>query len=182
MSRLHTTTRCPRWVTRHRLLALLALLSAGLMMALRWAGADAGFQSTVLQVPFDERFNGYDPEQALAVVAGMDTLQYRAYLRYRLLDLLLPWTLGACLSGCLCQLQARRLARLGWLAAAVDTLENLLLWDMMLQDSAPATLVHLASGVTQLKWVVYGLTLGVLGVVAAQRMLRRSASAEQGDG
>lgn len=164
--------RCPPSLARGRTLLLLLLMSLGLLAALRWSGADAGFAGTVLLRPFDERIDGYDPGQALAVMTGMDTLQYRAYLRYRLLDLLLPWTLGALLAGSLCALGAPRLARAGWVAAVVDTLENLLLWNLMLQDNASVALVQAASAITQLKWVVYGLTLGLLGVVLARRLLR----------
>ena len=55
--------------------------------------------------------------------------------------------------------------------ALADTLENLALWTVMLQDAASPAVVHLASGLTQLKWVVYGLSLGLLGVVMARRWL-----------
>jgi len=168
--------RCHPALVHGRTLVLLLLVSLGLLAALRWSGADAGFGATVLQRPFDERIDGYDPGQALAVMAGMDTLQYRAYLRYRLLDLLLPWTLGALLAGSLCALGAPRLARAGWVAAVVDTLENLMLWYLMLQDNASVALVQAASAITQLKWVVFGLTLGMLGVVLAQRLLRSAAA------
>ncbi|MBN8487108.1 MAG: hypothetical protein J0M20_05155 [Burkholderiales bacterium] len=168
--------RCAPALLRGRTLVLLLLLSLGLLAALRWSGADAGFGGTVLLRPFDERIDGYDPGQALSVMAGMDTLQYRAYLRYRLLDLLLPWTLGALLAGSLCALGAPRLARAGWVAAVVDTFENLVLWYLMLQDSASVAVVQAASAFTQLKWVVYGLTLGMLGVVLAQRLLRSATA------
>jgi hypothetical protein len=168
--------RCPAALAQGRTLALLLLLSLGLLAALRWSGADAGFAGTVLLRPFDERIDGYDPGQALAVMGGMDTLQYRAYLRYRLLDLLLPWILGALLAGSLCALGAPRLARAGWVAAVVDTLENLVLWYLMLQDTASVAVVQAASVITQFKWVVYGLTLGVLGVVLAQRLLRSATA------
>lgn len=168
--------RCHPTLVHGRTLVALLLLSLGLLAALRWSGADAGFGATVLQRPFDERIDGYDPGQALAVMAGMDTLQYRAYLRYRLLDLLFPVVLGALLAGSLCAMGAPRLARMGLLAAAVDTLENLMLWYLMLQDNASAGVVQAASALTQLKWVVFGLTLGVLGVVAAQRVLRGASA------
>ncbi len=159
-----------------RTLLALALTVAALLLALHWTGASAGFASTVLGKPFDERLNGYDPAQALAVIAGMDTPQYRAYLRYRLLDLPLPWVLGAWMTGALTLLGAHRLAWVGLAVALVDTLENLALWTVMLQDAASAAVVHLASGLTQLKWVVDGLSLGLLGVVMARRWLLAPAA------
>lgn len=161
-------------LAERRVMGGLALLAGLLLLAQHFTGAAAAFSHTPMQMPFDERIGGYSLEQVQALFRQWSNNELAAYWRYRLLDLPLPWALGAVAVGLLRRSGTPRLAVLGWLAASVDTLENLALWDMLLQPGAfSASQIQLASVLTQAKWVAYGLLLGALAVVTVIHWLQR---------
>jgi hypothetical protein len=171
-SRARRSGLAERWV-----MAALALLAGLLLAAQHFTGAAAAFAHTPLQMPFDERISGYSLEQVQALFRQLSDGELAAYWRYRLLDLPLPWALAAVAVGLLRRSGTPRLAVLGWLAAGVDTLENMALWCMLLEPEAfSPSQIQLASVVTQAKWVVYGLLLATLAVVAVIHWMQRGRS------
>jgi hypothetical protein len=169
-----------RWLLRDRVLGAVAaaVFVAIVLYQAPWSpAASVHFHDLVGAPPFDERPGGYTLQDVRLAFDRLGAQGLAGYKAYRALDMLFPWLLGALVSGVMLRLDAARATMWPWLAATADTAENVALVAMLATRDAPSPeLVQWASGLTQLKFALYGIMLAMLLAVGARHAWRRRAA------
>ena len=136
--------------------------------------ASARFAALAGAPPFDERPAGYTLSGVLAAFHKLGPQGLADYQAYRAVDLVFPWLLCALVAAVMLRLDAARATMWPWLAAIADTVENALQYRILAtRDDLSPELVQFASGVTQLKFVLYALMLVMLLAVGARTLWRQ---------
>ena len=136
--------------------------------------ASAHFIAFTGAPPFDERPAGYTLSGVLADFHKLGAPGLADYRAYRAVDLVFPWLLCALVAAVMLRLDAARATMWPWLAAIADTVENALQYRILAtRDDLSPELVQFASGVTQLKFVLYALMLVMLLAVGARTLWRQ---------
>ena len=165
-----------RLLLRPGVLAGIAVLVFLCIALFQWPAspaASAHFTAIAGAPPFDERPAGYTLSGVLAAFRLLGAQGLADYQAYRAVDLVFPWLLCALVAAVMLRLGAARATMWPWLAASADTLENALQYRILAtRDDLSPELVQWASGVTQLKFVLYALMLAMLLAVGARALWR----------
>ena len=165
------------WLLRPRVMAVIAVavfVCIALFQAPASPAASARFAARAGAPPFDERPVGYTLSGVLAAFHKLGPQGLADYQAYRAVDLVFPWLLCALVAAVMLRLDAARATMWPWLAAIADTVENALQYRILAtRDDLSPELVQFASGVTQLKFVLYALMLVMLLAVGARTLWRQ---------
>jgi hypothetical protein len=166
-----------QWLLRPRVMAgiaVLVFLCIALFQTPGSPAASAHFAALAGAPPFDERPAGYTLSGVLAALHSLGAQGLADYQLYRAVDLVFPWLLCALVAAVMLRLGAARATMWPWLAAIADTLENVLQYRILVtRDDLSPELVQWASGVTQVKFVLYALMLVMLLAVGARALWRQ---------
>ena len=155
-------------------IAVLVFLCIALFQAPGSPAASAHFAALAGAPPFDERPAGYTLSGVLAAFHQLGAQGLADYAIYRAVDLVFPWLLCALVAAVMLRLGAARATLWPWLAAIADTVENALQYRILVtRDDLSPELVQWASGVTQVKFVLYALMLAMLLAVGARALWRQ---------
>ena len=135
--------------------------------------ASGHFGALAGAAPFDERPAGYTLSGVLEAFRLLGPQGIAGYTAYRGVDLVFPWLLCGLVAAVMLRIDAPLATLFAWLAATADTIENVLLWRILLtRDDLSPPLVQWASVATQVKFALYAAMLVAL-VVAGVRLLWR---------
>ncbi len=135
--------------------------------------ASGHFGALAGAAPFDERPAGYTLSGVLEAFRLLGPQGIAGYTTYRCVDLAFPWLLCGLVAAVMLRIDAPLATLFAWLAATADTIENVLLWRILLtRDDLSPPLVQWASVATQVKFALYAAMLVAL-VVAGVRLLWR---------
>jgi len=166
-----------RWLLRPRVLAGIAIAVFACIVLFQLPAspaASAHFVEFTGAAPFDERPAGYTVSGVLLAFQQLGARGLGDYEAYRAVDLVFPWLLCALVAAVMLRLDAARATMWPWLAAVADTTENALQYAILLtRDDLSPELVQWASGVTQVKFVLYALMLLMLLAVGARALWRQ---------
>jgi hypothetical protein len=166
-----------RWLLRPTVLRALAIavFVAIALFQMPWSpAASSHFVDLVGAPPFDERPAGYSVS---AVMEGFRRLGPEGlvhYKAYRVLDFVFPWLLCALVAAVMLRIDAARATMWPWIAAVVDTAENVAQVAILATRTDPAPeLVQWASFLTQAKFVAYAVMLLMLLAVGVRYVRRQ---------
>src|SRR6201996_8781808 len=145
------------------------------LFQLPWSpAAGAHFTALTGAAPFDERPAGYTLSGVLADYRQLGAPGLFDYACYRAVDAVFPWLLCGLVAAVMLRLDAARATMWPWLAAIADTAENVLQFRILVtRDDLSPELVQWASGITQVKFVLYALMLAMLLAVGARALWRQ---------
>jgi len=170
-----------RWLLRPGVLVAIALAVFACIVGFQLPASPAAsvhFIERTGSPPFDERPAGYTLSGMLRDYHALGGEGLADYTAYRTLDLVFPWLLCGLVAAVMLRLDAARATLWPWLAALADTAENVALWRLLLtRDDASPELAIWASGLTQLKFALYGVMLLMLLAVGARFLWRTRRAA-----
>ena len=166
-----------RWLLRPHVMAGIAIATflCIALFQLPWSpAAGAHFAAFTGTAPFDERPAGYTLSGVLSAFRQLGAQGLFDYECYRAVDAVFPWLLCGLVAAVMLRLDAARATMWPWLAAIADTTENVLQFRILVtRDDLSPELVQWASGVTQLKFVLYALMLLMLLAVGIRALWRQ---------
>ncbi len=170
-----------RWLLRPRVMGgiAVAVFLCIALFQMPWSpAASAHFIAFTGAPPFDERPAGYTLSGVLAAFHQLGAQGLFDYECYRVVDLVFPWLLCALVAAVMLRIDAARATMWPWLAAAADTVENVLQYRILAtRDDLSPALVQWASLVTQVKFALYAAMLVMLLAVGARALWRQQRPA-----